>query len=73
MINAFQTFEQIYIMTRGGPSNATTTIVYYIYRNAFRNFEMGYASSQAIFLFITILILTIIYWRMQEKWVVYDN
>ena len=41
MINAFQAFEQIYVMTRGGPSNATTTMVYYIYNNAFRNFRMG--------------------------------
>jgi multiple sugar transport system permease protein len=72
MINAFQTFEQIYIMTRGGPANATTTIVYYIYRNAFRNFKMGYASAQAIALFLIIMVLTLIYWRMQNKWVVYD-
>lgn len=73
MIDAFQTFEQIYIMTRGGPANATTTIVYYIYRNAFRNFKMGYASSQAIVLFLIIMVLTLIYWRSQERWVVYDN
>jgi multiple sugar transport system permease protein len=59
MINAFQTFEQIYIMTRGGPVNSTTTIVYYIYRNAFRNFKMGYASSQAIILFLIIMALTL--------------
>jgi multiple sugar transport system permease protein len=73
MINAFQTFEQIYIMTRGGPVNSTTTIVYYIYRNAFRNFKMGYASAQAIVLFVIIMVLTLIYWRSQEKWVVYDG
>jgi multiple sugar transport system permease protein len=73
MISAFQTFEQIYIMTRGGPANATTTIVYYIYRNAFRNFKMGYASAQAIVLFLIIMVLTLLYWRTQEKWVVYDG
>ena len=72
MISAFQVFEQIYIMTRGGPANSTTTLVYYIYRNAFRNFKMGYASSQAIVLFAIIMVLTLIYWRLQEKWVVYD-
>lgn len=72
MISGFQAFETIYIMTRGGPVNATTTMVYYIYRNAFRNFKMGYASAQAIFLFFIIMILTLIYWRLQEKWVVYD-
>jgi multiple sugar transport system permease protein len=72
MIDAFQTFESIYIMTRGGPVNSTTTIVYYIYRNGFRNFKMGYASSQAIVLFFIIMILTLVYWRLQERWVVYD-
>jgi multiple sugar transport system permease protein len=66
-------FEQIYVMTRGRPTNATFTIVYYIYRNAFRNFKMGYASTQAIVLFAIIMVLTLVYWRSQEKWVVYDN
>jgi multiple sugar transport system permease protein len=73
MIDAFQMFEQIYVMTRGRPTNATFTIVYYIYRNAFRNFKMGYASTQAIVLFAIIMVLTLVYWRSQEKWVVYDN
>jgi multiple sugar transport system permease protein len=72
MISAFQTFESIYIMTRGGPVNSTTTMVYYIYRNGFRNFKMGYASSQAIVLFSVIMVLTLIYWRLQDRWVVYD-
>ncbi len=72
MIDAFQTFESIYIMTRGGPANATTTIVYYIYRNAFRNFKMGYASAQAVVFFLIVMVLTLIYWRLQEKWVYYD-
>lgn len=73
MINAFQAFEQIYVMTRGGPSNATTTMVYYIYNNAFRNFRMGYASTQAIALFLIVMGMTLIYWRSQDKWVVYDD
>lgn len=72
MISAFQAFEAIYVMTRGGPVNSTTTMVYYIYRNGFRNFKMGYASSQAIILFIVIMLLTLIYWRMQDRWVMYD-
>ena len=72
MISAFQAFEAIYVMTRGGPVNSTTTMVYYIYRNGFRNFKMGYASSQAIILFLVIMVLTLIYWRMQDRWVMYD-
>ena len=73
MINAFQAFEQIYVMTRGGPNNATTTMVYYVYTNAFRNFRMGYASAQAIGLFLIVMVLTLVYWRSQDKWVVYDD
>jgi multiple sugar transport system permease protein len=72
MISAFQAFESIYVMTRGGPVNSTTTMVYYIYRNGFRNFKMGYASSQAIVLFVVIMVLTLIYWRLQDRWVMYD-
>jgi multiple sugar transport system permease protein len=73
MIDAFQVFEQIYVMSQGRPTNNTITMVYYIYRNAFRNFKMGYASTQAIVLFAIIMVLTLIYWRSQEKWVTYDN
>jgi multiple sugar transport system permease protein len=72
MIDAFQAFEAIYVMTRGGPVNSTTTMVYYIYRNGFRNFKMGYASSQAIVLFVVIMVLTLVYWRLQDRWVMYD-
>lgn len=72
MISAFQAFEAIYVMTRGGPVNSTTTMVYYIYRNGFRNFKMGYASSQAIVLFLVIMVLTLVYWRLQDRWVMYD-
>jgi ABC-type sugar transport system permease subunit len=73
MIDAFQVFEQIYVMGEGRPTNNTITMVFYIYRNAFRNFKMGYASTQAIVLFAIIMVLTLIYWRSQEKWVIYDN
>ena len=73
MIDAFQVFEQIFVMSEGRPTNNTITMVFYIYRNAFRNFKMGYASTQAIVLFAIIMVLTLIYWRLQEKWVIYDN
>ncbi|MGQ9631312.1 MAG: carbohydrate ABC transporter permease [bacterium] len=59
-IGAFQVFTQIYIMTRGGPVQSTTTVVYHIYENAFRYFKMGYASSMAVVLFLVILIFTAI-------------
>ena len=48
MIHSFQIFQQAYILTEGGPREATTTIVYYIYKNAFEWFQMGYACTQAV-------------------------
>ncbi len=67
LIGAFQgNFEGPYMMTRGGPAGATTTIVYYIYNNAFAFFKMGYAAAIAWVLFILILIVTVLNWRAIE-------
>jgi multiple sugar transport system permease protein len=60
VIEAFRVFNQVYIMTQGGPINATTVIVYYIYREAFVNFQGGTASAMSVVLFLMLLILTII-------------
>ncbi len=59
-IASFQVFEQMYIMTEGGPGFATTTLVYEIYREAFERFHMGYASSLAVVLFAVVLALTMV-------------
>lgn len=72
LINSFQTFGQIDILTGGGPANATNLIVYSIYREAFYNGRFGYASAQAIFLFVLILIFTIIQFKGGEKKVHYQ-
>lgn len=67
LIGAFQgNFEGPYMMTRGGPAGATTTIVYYIYNNAFAFFKMGYAAAIAWVLFIVILAVTVFNWRVIE-------
>lgn len=71
-IHSFQIFEQAYILTEGGPQEATTTIVYYIYKNAFEWFKPGYASAQATFLFIILLIITVIQFKLQKRWVHYE-
>lgn len=71
-IGAIQGFDQFYIMTRGGPSGATTTLVYYIFQNAFEWFKMGYAATVALMLFVIVLILTLIQWRLASRWV-YDE
>ena len=58
IINAFQVFDQAYVLTKGGPGNATITLVYYIYNNGFKNLKMGYASCISIFLFLIIAVFS---------------
>lgn len=72
LINAFQSFGQIDILTKGGPSQSTNLIVYSIYREAFINYQFGTASAQAVFLFIVILIVTILQFKLVEKKVHYQ-
>ncbi len=72
VINSFQVFDQAFIMTQGGPANATNTIVYNIYQNAFQFFNMGYASAMAWVLFAIIFVVTLMQFRLQQRWVNYD-
>jgi ABC-type sugar transport system permease subunit len=72
LINAFQSFGQIDILTKGGPSQSTNLIVYSIYREAFINYQFGTASAQAVFLFAVILIVTILQFKLGEKKVHYQ-
>jgi multiple sugar transport system permease protein len=69
---AFQVFEEPYIMTKGGPAFATTTLVQYIYLNAFRWGRMGKASALAWILFAIIFIFTWFQVRYQRRWVHYE-
>ena len=57
-INSFQVFGQVYILTGGGPSNATTTLAHQIYKNGFELYHMGYASAEAVVLMLLILAIT---------------
>ena len=63
VIGTFQIFTEVYIMTNGGPLNRTTTIGYYLYINAFRELDMGYATSMAFVLFAMIFVFTLIQWK----------
>jgi ABC-type sugar transport system permease subunit len=63
VINNFNVFEQVNILTQGGPMNATTTVVHQIYIRAFRDFLMGYAAAQAIFVLIVVAILTMMFFK----------
>ena len=67
IINAFQSFGQIDILTQGGPINETNLIVYSIYREAFVNYKFGSASAQAIVLFILILLMTALQFKLGRK------
>lgn len=71
LINSFKVFDQIAVMTNGGPGRATNVLVYYIYNQAFVNFKMGYASAAALILFVLVLTITIIQFKNEEKWVNY--
>jgi multiple sugar transport system permease protein len=73
IIGAFQVFTQSYIITGGGPENATLFYVLYLYRMAFENFQMGYASAMAWALFVIILIFTYIQFRLSDRWVFYEG
>ena len=73
IIFALQVFTQAFIMTSGGPNNATLFYLLYLYRNAFQYFRMGYASALAWVLFIFILILTLILYRSSGYWVYYEG
>ena len=63
VMSSFQVFDQVYLMTSGGPVNRTKVIVFYIYETAFYFFDMGYASALSFVLFLMILLLTIIQFR----------
>jgi multiple sugar transport system permease protein len=71
IISSLQVFEPFYIMTKGGPSNTTRTIVYYIYDDAFRNARMGYATALAWVLVLITVSFTFLQFRLQKRWVHY--
>jgi multiple sugar transport system permease protein len=72
VISTFQVFGQVYMLTGGGPAFATSTIVYYVYEQAFLALRMGYASALAWLLFAAIFGLTVLQLRFQRRWVTYD-
>ncbi|WP_343711977.1 sugar ABC transporter permease [Inquilinus sp.] len=72
-ITALQVFDQVYSMTRGGPGVATATLGFFIYQNGFTTYRMGYASSIAWVMFVIIMALTALQFRLQRKWVHYDE
>lgn len=71
VIHSFKVFDQVFILTEGGPGRATNVLAYVIYNESFVNYKMGYASAMAYILFAMIMVITIIQFRGQRKWVNY--
>jgi sn-glycerol 3-phosphate transport system permease protein len=71
IIQAFQSFGQVKILTQGGPGESTNLIVYSIYRDAFFNFRFGSAAAQSVILFVIIMSLTLIMFRLEKRGVNY--
>lgn len=71
LINTFNAFDQIRVMTQGGPAGATRTMVYYLYQNAFEFFDVGYGSAVAVVLLFLLILLTFIQFRAARSWVHY--
>lgn len=67
LIASFQIFGEVFVMTKGGPGYATTTIVYHVYRSAFETFRMGYAALLAWVLFAIIFAITMLQWRFARE------
>jgi multiple sugar transport system permease protein len=73
IIGALQTFGQAYVMTKGGPMNSTLFFNYYLFKKAFEEFDMGYASALAWILFIIIFIFTLLVFKSSAFWVHYEG
>ena len=73
MIGSFQIFTQAYVMTSGGPDNASLFYVLYLYENAFEFFKMGYASAMAWIMLVMLLLLTLLVFRSSQAFVFYQS
>ena len=72
LINAFQVFDQCYLLTKGGPAKRTYTMAIYIYETAFKNFKLGRASAISLIMFVIIVGASLIQFRLSDRWVNYD-
>lgn len=70
IIQSFQTFDQIYVMTGGGPDGASSTLAYYIYQEGFQMFNMGPSSAASVVLLVLLAGLSLIQIRLSNRWVV---
>jgi multiple sugar transport system permease protein len=73
LINGFQVFDQVLVITDGGPIGASTVVVEQIYKNTFQFGRAGYASAQSVVLFVIILAVTVVQLQLQKRWVHYGE
>jgi multiple sugar transport system permease protein len=73
LVNTFQYFTEVFILTHGGPARATLVYNLYLYQNAFSYNHMGYASALAWALFVITLVLTVLVFRSSAAWVYYEG
>ncbi|TCC04098.1 carbohydrate ABC transporter permease [Kribbella soli] len=73
LIGAFQVFSQVYILTKGGPDNASQMMVPLLFNEAFSFYHMGYASALSWLLFAVILVFTLLAFRTARRWVFYET
>ncbi|NAS26399.1 ABC transporter permease subunit [Herbidospora sp. NEAU-GS84] len=67
IINSFQVFDIVYVMTGGGPGNSTTMLVTYAYSAGFEQRQQGYASAIGVVLYLIVLVMTIVQWRVNKR------
>ncbi|WP_206184957.1 carbohydrate ABC transporter permease [Thermoactinospora rubra] len=67
IINSFQVFDIVYVMTGGGPGNSTTMLVTYAYTTGFEQRQQGYASAIGVLLYLIVLVMTIVQWRVNRR------
>ncbi|HRK22231.1 MAG TPA: sugar ABC transporter permease, partial [Fimbriimonadaceae bacterium] len=73
IIGSFQVFTQAFVMTGGGPNNATQFYMLNLYNQGFRSLKMGYASALAWILFAIIMVFTLVQLKTAQKWVYYEG
>lgn len=73
LINGFQSFDSVYLLTQGGPEHSTELLVYWMFKNAFEFYKIGPASAIAYILFVVILLLTLGQWQLRKRWVLYED
>jgi multiple sugar transport system permease protein len=72
-INSFKTFALFYVMTQGGPGDATRTLSLYIYDMGFKFLQLGYAGTLSVVLFLIVLVLTLLQFVVRRRWVHHEN